>query len=315
MYIHCDAVQGEGKWFVIGTGDRQSDVRSHSPTVTIRWTGVATAISSVVHNGESLGTISLLRREGWIRSDGTVIDIPLVSGNALRGVLRRRGEELMREVLQYEGELAPSVAHALFGGGVLSRRTGDPLSGARLHELRSLIPQLAIFGGSIAGRVMDGIVDVGKLIPVCVETHDDLDLPRSALGDTLLSADDLIQVEAYSRNDESAGSTYAHLIRESAAAEPSTLMRYSAETFMAGTRFAMMINLRGATPFEAAFFRELMELFTEDARVGGRRGQGHGRLSLQLTATVTAGTPTRFDWRAFLAEHRHEALQLLKQLA
>lgn len=315
MYIHCDAAHGEGEVSIIDSDDRRARVPSPSPTVSIRWKGLATATSSVIHNGESLGTISLLRREGWIRKDGTVIDIPLVSGNALRGVLRRTGEEMMREVLRYEGELAPSVAHALFGGGVLSRRTGEPLSGERLHALRTLVPQLGVFGGSVAGRVMDGILDVGKLIPVCLETHEDLDLPEGLCKPPLLSADDLIQVEAYSRNDESAGPTYAHLTRATAPAEASTLMRYSAESFMVGTTFSMMLNLRGATPCESAFFRELIDVYAADARVGGRRGQGHGRLSLHIAPTVTAGTPTRFDWRGFLTEHRDAVVNLLKQLA
>ncbi|MDO5287889.1 MAG: hypothetical protein Q4G45_13865 [Actinomycetia bacterium] len=48
------------------------------------WSGTATAVSSVVHVGDAAGTLALLRRETVVLPDGTLVPVPLVSGNALR---------------------------------------------------------------------------------------------------------------------------------------------------------------------------------------------------------------------------------------
>ena len=107
----------------------------------------------------------LLRREMVLTPAGTPLHVPIVSGNGLRGRLRRIGEELLRDVLQYEQQLPLSAAHALRGGGSLAKTTGEPLSGRRLHTLRELIPQVGVFGCAAGGRIIDGCLQVGKVVP------------------------------------------------------------------------------------------------------------------------------------------------------
>jgi hypothetical protein len=82
---------------------------------TVTWDGTLTAISSIAHGGETRGTITQLRRELIVQPDGQPVYVPVVSDNSLRGRLRRMGEELLRDALQYEGELSLSAAHALRG--------------------------------------------------------------------------------------------------------------------------------------------------------------------------------------------------------
>ena len=108
---------------------------------SITWSGTATARSSISHGGETRGTITLLRRELVCSSSGELVHVPIVSGNTLRGRLRRLGEELLRDAVGYEGLLHPAAAHALRGGGSLAKTSHEPLSGNRLQQLRDLVPQ------------------------------------------------------------------------------------------------------------------------------------------------------------------------------
>lgn len=101
---------------------------------------------SIAHGGETRGTITLLHRELVVQPDGRTVHIPIVSGNAFRGRLRRVGEELLRDTLRYEGQLPLAAAHALRGGGSLPKTSGQPLSGRRLADLRALVPHVGVFG-------------------------------------------------------------------------------------------------------------------------------------------------------------------------
>ena len=61
-----------------------------------------TALSSISHNGgQSFGINSKLRREGFVQPDGSVEDVPVLSGNGLRGLLRDRGMLHMCRALGY----------------------------------------------------------------------------------------------------------------------------------------------------------------------------------------------------------------------
>lgn len=137
---------------------------------TVSWTGTLTATSSIAHGGETRGTITLLRREIVVQPDGRPIHVPVISGNSFRGRLRRIGEELLRDTLHYETQLPLTVAHALRGGGSLAKTSGTPLSGQRLHDLRALVPQVGVFGCAGGGRIVDGCLQIGKVVPHVAET-------------------------------------------------------------------------------------------------------------------------------------------------
>jgi hypothetical protein len=296
---------------------------------TITWTGSLTATSSIAHGGQTRGTITLLRRELIIQPDGRLVHVPVISGNGFRGRLRRIGEELLREVLGYEGQLPLTVAHALRGGGALAKTSSAPLSGTRLHQLRSLVPHVGVFGCAGGGRIIDGCLQVGKVVPHLAETRHIL--PTPAAGQ--LAAFDATQVETYVRQDDASTHAFgdvlaAHQVPVDAAGEPlldrlpadpdlddaSMLMMYRVETFPAGTRFATWLRLDRAGDLEAAFFTDVLAEFARHGRLGGRAAIGHGHVHVDLTRTVAAGNLTDVDWRAHLREHRTDALTALEAL-
>src|SRR5664279_5147163 len=168
-------------------------------TAIIRWAADLTALSSIAHGGEQLGTISLLRREKVLLPDGQLMLVPVISGNSLRGTLRRIREDLLRSELAYDGQLTLPAAHALRGGGALAKCQGPALTGARLSTLRELIPQVGVFGTAAGGTIVDGCLQVGKVLPVVSELVTQIPLRRGEPARHSLY--DLVQVENYARQD------------------------------------------------------------------------------------------------------------------
>lgn len=293
-------------------------------TFTTTWRGTITATSSISHGGETRGTVSLLRRER-ILIDGAAVHVPVISGNAVRGRLRRTAEELFRETLAYEGEIPLAAAHILRGGGSLAKAR-TPLSGARLRQARDLILPLAVFGG-VVGRTIEGALQVGKLMPHLAET-------QHLTGAGGPSAFEAVQLETYTRVDEStsAGMQALHLQAtpldadgqvdvDAVAAvsgnderdEDGKPMVMRIETFPAGTSFASWYSLRHATALQTAFFVDVLDRFTHDGRLGGRGAIGLGTFTANLTAApdLPADLP---DWAALLTERRDEVLAMLRSL-
>lgn len=281
-------------------------------TATITWTGTITAASSIAHGGETRGTLTLLRREATVQPDGSVVYIPLISGDAFRGRLRRIGEELTRDALQYEGQLPLAAAHALRSGGSLAKTSAEPLSGQRLHQLRSLVPQIGVFGCAAGGRIIDGCLQVGKVLPHVAEYAHLIPAARGSRP-----AFDATQIETYARLDDGDRHDFAGVATPAdpeANAAPSLLMMYGIETFPAGTTFSSWLQLTRATPLEAAFFTDVLGKFTEDGRLGGRVATGHGKIICNLQITSRTGPAEPADWRAHLTAHRAGALAALRAL-
>lgn len=296
-------------------------------TTTTNWTGTITATSSIAHGGETRGTITLLRRELIITPDGKPTHVPIISGNGFRGILRRVGEELLRETLGYAGQLALPVAHALRSGGSLAKTSREPLSGRRLATLRELVPHIGVFGAAGGGRIVDGCLYVGKVVPILAETsHLITPTPTGALP-----AFSATQIETYVRQDDTnshaAADLYAtHVVPVDANGEPkledlpvppdpmSQLMMFRVETFPAGTRFSTWLQLHHATDLEAAFFTDVLDTYAAHARLGGRAAIGHGRVALHLTSDNDQDPRQRVDWRAHVIAHRDQALTALEGL-
>jgi len=295
---------------------------------TLLWSLTMTATSSIAHNGVTKGTTTLLRRETIIQPDGHPVQVPVISGNSFRGRLRRIGEELLRDTLDYEGALSLSAAHALRGGGSLAKTSGEPLSGQRLNSLRTHVPHVGIFGCAAGGRIIDGCLQVGKVIPHLAETAHLLTPTPS----TTLSAFATAQVETYMRRDDTTAHAFTelmgtHRIDVDAHGTPvleqlpplaeasSQLMQFHVETLPAGTQLSSWLRLERATDLEVAFFTDVLAAFVADGRLGGRAAIGHGQVRTAHSSTHLAGpAPTTLDWRERILAHREDTLTALAAL-
>jgi hypothetical protein len=261
-------------------------------TGIFKWEGVVTAQSSVAHGAEALGTITYLRRERFLTLDGKTIEVPVISGNAWRGLLRDTAADLWWKAAGSVPLTLP-VMHAVWSGGALAKMSGSPLTGSRLVEVKQACPVVGVFGTAGGGRIVSGALQVGKMLPICQETAHLL--PEHLREDDLPSMWDLTQIEYYSRIPN----VGMEAVLEDGVMndDPDALLaRYGVETFVAGTRFYTWISLTWPTPEELSFFAEALASYSADARVGGLLRAGHGRLVLNLQAPTTASLPA--DWRA-----------------
>lgn len=186
---------------------------------TIIFEGEMTLLTSLSHIGESRGINAKLRREKVIQPDGSDEEVPIVSGNSIRGILRDRGMLHMLKVLGYgvneeTGEvngLSLPAFYFLFSGGTLTRDLGNRgLDIDEARKWRNLIPLVALFGGAMGNQIMPGKAKIGKAIPICKETKHLL--PERFAEGNLVSIWDLCQEEAYTRRDDEKNEQLRQLI-------------------------------------------------------------------------------------------------------
>lgn len=321
---------------------------------TLVFEGTMTALTSISHIGDSHGVNSKLRREKVIQPNGSVEEVPIISGNALRGILRDRGMLHMLKLLGYgvndeTGEvkgLSLSAFYFLFSGGALTKDLGNRgLDVDEARRWRGLIPLVAIFGGAMGNQIMPGKAKIGKAIPICTETAHII--PERFLGG-VDSVWELCQEEAYTRRDDEKNDNLRQLItpevrgllEADATAKRAKYgtkddvegetgqkqqMRYYVETLAAGSRLYWEISLDDVTDLEReAFFVTLAE-FSRFPYIGGKSSVGHGKVSIkfdnwiEIDSRVTNGKELSFGignlYQKHLQERGDEIRELINGLA
>lgn len=140
---------------------------------------VVTATSPISHNGfERNGNITNVRRIPYVQRDGNVEEVPIVSGNSLRGKIRDMSVLAMLERLGYgvnkeTGEVKGLNTHAfdfLFSGGSLESGGAKGLDLDYFRKIKELIPIMGLLGGAAGNAVLSGKMNINPLIPICAET-------------------------------------------------------------------------------------------------------------------------------------------------
>jgi len=310
---------------------------------TYRFRGIVTAISSITHNGgQSFGTESKLRREKLVQPDGTVEEVPVLSGNGIRGKLRDVGMIHMLRALGYgengKGATLPAF-HFLLSGGSLTSNGGKAVSIREARRLRELIPLVGIFGGGVGNALLPGVLKCGKMIPICTETLHLL--PKAVLpaelAETRQSCWDFTQTEMYTRRDDSKDERRRELLsgearklleaaddakQSKSAKEPverndgsTTQMQYFVETLAAGTRFYWEVVLDDPTPLEMEAFMTCLVQFSQMPYVGGKSSVGLGEVSvdfrnwIKIDSRNVAGTEVAMPAGTLYAKHLKDRAQ------
>jgi len=284
----------------------------------------ATAISSISHNGgQSFGIDNKLRREKFVQPDGGVEEVPVISGNAIRGIIRDVG---MLHMCRTLGTSLPLPAfHFLFSGGSL---TSDPTRSIGINEalrLRRLIPLASVFGGAVGNTILPGKLDIGKLIPVCAETKHLLPEHFASMQCASISVHEYLQDEMYTRKEDSGDQhKNASLAQPSVAADETAQMMYYVETFAAGTTFYWQIVLRDPSDMEFSAFATALREWLKRPVVGGKGNIGMGHLSASLDRWLGAGfgsdqvlelaLPSGALYEEHIREHADEIRSLLSQM-
>lgn len=276
-----------------------------TPAVPTQVAGTWTLASSLLHGGdETLGTTKLFRTKGMIY-DGRKVQIPVVSGNAVRGIWRRACATAFLDAYLAAGgvPLSLSAFYYLTSGGSLKKgaETSSLDLGAE-RRLRELVPYVGLFGGAGLGKIQAGKLWVDEAVPICRETLPILRRMWPAAEDAAtagMSVRELTEVHGYSRQDDAKNEHYHRYLNSgaqseataavkrtqeddsAAAAGVSQQMRYEGMELVAGTVLFHRWGFRWApTRPELAGFAAGLLRWALRPTVGGRSAVGHGSLLL-----------------------------------
>lgn len=139
-----------------------------------RFSAVLTQVDPLSHGADQkTGNTLQVRHEPRVDLlTGTIVEVPLISGNSWRGVLR---DALFLDMLERIGlracDLPPAVSHGLLSGGVVeSGADTAQVDIAQRERWRRIVPAWSLLGGCQSQQVMSGYLRVTDLTPVCRET-------------------------------------------------------------------------------------------------------------------------------------------------
>ncbi len=269
-----------------------------------RFTGTYEAKTPISHGSdEDFGMEQRLRTiEMAVRDDGEVYheEIPVISGNSLRGQLRDLlAEDFLNEISTEEDpvELGDSLSNAFWAGGSLERTSGPGrLNRRMLNGIREYIPSLSLLGTALADQMLESRLNVGMLTPIAAETS------AYTGREVDYSVFEFVDETFYTRMDDRTGGRQED--------EDTQQMRYKVQILTPGTRFDHWLALEGATDVERACLGRAFELFNASPHVGGQKSVGHGRVRFDYES----GLPDSEPYVRFLRDNRDEIREFVEEL-
>jgi CRISPR/Cas system CSM-associated protein Csm3 (group 7 of RAMP superfamily) len=271
--------------------------------------GVLTALSPVFHGGsEKTGAVVLLNRIKFI-VDGKPIDVPIVSGNQVRGRLRRLLTADFLELADYKMDLGQKsyqkLYHTLFAGGVLEAVEEESESAVvdlnlKFRIVKYILP-LRLFGCSYANQMIEGRVLVGHMLPVCKELRDYTGV------DSDVSFYQLIARAFQTRRDEL---RVARTEEEEQAIQ--AMIEY--ECFAPGTKFYHEIRLettRDEELLDLSTLYRAVELWKENPFIGGKSSVGFGKLKIMYEWPRPVDSKPYLE---FVEKNKDEIVKVLDEL-
>jgi CRISPR/Cas system CSM-associated protein Csm3 (group 7 of RAMP superfamily) len=273
--------------------------------------GRLTALSPIYHGGnEKTGNVVLLNRLRFIAS-GKPVDVPVISGNQIRGRLRRL---LARDFLQlagYELDLSQKkhqkLYHTLFAGGVLTEveegESGVVDLDLKAKLVRYVVP-VRLFGASYANQMVEGRVLVGFALPICRELVDFTGV------DSGVSFYQLITRAFQTRRDE---------LRVGSGGEgeddETVQMIVEYEVFAPGAQFFHELVLEteeGDLALDLSALYRAVRLWQEEPYIGGKSSAGFGRLKIEY---LWPSGVSEQKYIEHVEENRDEIRKALDELA
>ena len=262
------------------------------------------AKSPVFHGGnEKTGSVVLLNRERFLTENG-VEEIPIISGNAVRGILRR---EIMADFLKQVGykidvstKNGQKLYHALFTGGILetvdSSSSGVIDIDLKKKVIQYLIP-VRLFGFSIGNQTVESKLKVGQGLSICKELSPFLPENINARH----SYYEMLTQAFQTRKDE------LHAEREEDEQAVQMLVEY--EVFAPGSMFYHEFKIEDPEDIDLSCFSRLLELWQRKPYIGGKSSIGFGELQLHYDFNYTSE-----QYLKFLQDNKDKINEILAEL-
>lgn len=265
--------------------------------------GTVTALTPIFHGGdEKTGSTPVLRTI-MVYVDGIgEVPIPYISGNGIRGKLRRLSIKDFLDMLEYE-ITNTKLHHALFSGGVLESTsdTTGVIDLAFRKKVRELMPPVAIFGCALGNQMIQGNLIVEHMWPLCEEYKPYL--PEEYQKDPRAGQ----PIRTFT--DQSFITRRDDLREERAEDEQAVQMKVDYECFVPGTKFYHRFVLQLPDQLQLSCFGRVLDLFEAMPYVGGRSSSGDGKVMLNYK-----NKPDASLYLEFVQEKKDEIVKLLKEL-
>lgn len=285
---------------------------------------VLEAETGISHAEGTIGNVSVAMTRKARLPDGSFVRVPIVTADTMRHGLR---EAIVYATLDAAGLLTgdgPGLTEAavrlLFSGGMLTGR-GD--SGAiKLDEWRKMLdslPHLALFGGCCNNQMIPGQLVVSDALLICEETKHLVPAWQldwcAAKGVTMASCRSHVEEEQRVRMDpmlqpekrrllESGAKDVVErrLVAREAAhdddnagareATKSTMLPRTAEVIVPGSLFSWSVTATTYSDVEVDALHTALASFLANARVGGKRGTGHGKIRGLVANRIELARPS-----------------------
>jgi hypothetical protein len=294
-----------------------------------RYDMVIEAQTPIAHHAEVFGNSAILMRRKIRQPDGSWATVPIVTADTMRHGLREAAAYATLDaagLLDNPG-LSEAALRLLFAGGMITGR-GDA-SAVKLdsyREMVDLVPPLALLGGCANNRVIPGRLFVDDALLICAESEHLLPAwVREWLAETKQSVDTCrahVEEVQRVRMDPTLDPGKRKLLASSADAEvqkrlaaseaahdaddavarteaKSSMMPRRFETVCQGSMFFWSIAATTYSDLDLDVFNVMLGAFLRSARVGGKRGTGHGAMrpvtARQIKVVRPRDTPDNLD--------------------
>lgn len=261
----------------------------------------------IAHHEGSVGNVGIIMRRTCFLPNGRKTKVPIITADTLRHGMR---EASALATLEAAGLLdavhGESALRLMFSGGQMLKST-DTLRLDDYREMIELFPPLALLGGCAGNRIIPGRMSVGDAWLVCEESRhrlpgwvtEKLDEDGVQCNGARAHVERVQRVrmdpmlQPQHRALLSAGEREAvegRLVRSDDAARDdddaeklrtkSTMLPFAFETIAAGSLFFARVDARTTNLLESDTLAVTIAAWLHNARVGGKKGTGHGLVRL-----------------------------------
>lgn len=278
----------------------------------------------IAHAEGSIGNTSVVMRRKVRMRDGRWTKVPIVTGDTLRHGLREAASYayLQAAGMLDAGALSESALRLLFAGGMVVGAAADGMRLDDERKWRELAPHIGLLGGCIGNRIVPGKIECGDAWLVCEETEH---LMPAWVGEWMdaqsiepSGAKSHVELVQRVRMDPTLSPEKRHLLTSGDAAKTdqrlldsdiasardddkgkalskSSMLPFTYETVAAGSLFFWRVDARTHSELERDSLSVMLAAFLANARVGGKKGTGHGLIraiearGLRRTGATAAG--------------------------
>ena len=269
-----------------------------------------TLLTPLAHGAdEKSGNTNLFAREDVITDSAGHLFLPRFSGNALRGLIRRKMAIHFTRALGLEWNNTRPVwklwfYYVLTSGGSIGEKDKEDAKSTELvgkggvvntdgiRQLRAMLPGWSALGGCIGQKALEGRVIVNALRPRCREW-----------GNGTLPANSLFEMDFAIRHDDLENP------------EEYNGMIVNTEMLAAGNVLEGGIDYKDIiTPMERAAFETGLLCLMESGYLGAKNSEGFGKVRWTDDGLFDRLKASREVYEKFLAERKTEILDFLKNL-